>query len=259
MDRARQGNRVGYRQLNLVVDAALDVKLESEYLELKGYESAPMAVCPPEVDPALQQYAEGLFRQMILPELVNEVNTAPEYRELRTIFYSRIIAEWYKEQHALREQALFAGLIGQGDAAEWYAIVPWDKQDIFNRYVESVTQGEFNITRQTQQGNIIYTRTYFYGGVDFSDVPMSQITYTDLVAQRPLAEQQVLDSLLTPTGYWTLTEAWFGGYYGIGTSAEAPIPASAPQKPGGPCGAGAILLMLMAWVGWWRRSLRGGN
>ncbi len=225
-----------------IVEAALEVKLESEYLELKGYESSSAAACPPDVNPDLQKYAEDLFRQLILPELIKEVNSAPEYRDLRTIFFSRVIAEWYKEQHATSEKAIFSKLIDQGNVADWYSIKAWDKQEIFNRYVQSVTQGEFNISRQSQQGNSIYTRTYFYGGVDLSTVPMAPISYSDLVTQRTEVEEQVFDALLTPGGYSNTTEAWIGGIYITGLpdvvitspvlpAADPNLPASEPLLP----------------------------
>ncbi|MFH1446825.1 MAG: hypothetical protein ABIG43_05385 [Chloroflexota bacterium] len=261
-----------------IMDATLDVKLESEYLELKGEKTSPAAVCPPDIGPALQAYAEDLFRDMILPELIKQVNTAPEYHDLRSIFHSRIIAEWYKSQHLASGQAAFSNLIGQGSACECYPTIDWDPKGLFDQYVQSVTQGEFNVTRQeqTRQGNYIVTsiRTYFYGGVDFTNIPATQITYNELLTQRPDVEQQIFDALLSPTGYWSETEAWLGGLYIAGlpetlapaeneaTSAPAltPIPlppttapsapTSAPSGSSGPCSTGAIPLTLVVWIGW---------
>ncbi len=209
-----------------IIDAALDVKLESEYLELKGYEQSSSPACPPSVDPILQKYAEDLFRQMILPKVIEKVNTAPEYQNLRTIFNSRIVVEWYKNQHATNEHPIFFELIDQGNTANWQSDVAWNKQNIYDRYVRSVSKGEFNITRQSQQGNIIYTRTYFYGGVDFSTVPITQITYSDLIKQIPEVEQPVLDALFTPLGHWSKNETWLGGQYNVGSKETeiAPFP-----------------------------------
>jgi len=61
-----------------IVDAALEVKMESEYLELKGSEKSATPIRG-NFDTDLQAYAEKLFRQMILPEVIKQVNTAPEY------------------------------------------------------------------------------------------------------------------------------------------------------------------------------------
>jgi len=206
-----------------ILDAELDVKLESDYLELQGYDATPVAACS-DVDPSLQEYTESLFRAMILPKLVVAVNTAPEYSDLRDIFYSRIVAEWYRDRHAAAGQSLFSSLIDQGNAANWCSAQAWDKNDIYDRYVQSIAQGEFNITRQSQQGNQIYTRTYFYGGVDFSDVPMTSITYSELIGQEPVVGGQIFDALFTSTGYFDSTNAWLGGTYYIGSPVDEATP-----------------------------------
>ena len=271
-----------------ILDATLDVKLESDYLKLKGAEGTAMAACPPDIDPALQTYATDLFGKMILPELIKQVNTAPEYRDIRNIYHSRIIAEWYKTQHRVSGQA-FANVIGRGKVTEWYSTTPWNPQELFKAYVQSITQGEFNITRQSQttEGNYIMTRTraYFYGGVDFTKIETTPIAYSALVAQKPNVDQQVFDALLNATGHWDASEVWLGGLYSFARSAggtptptatltvvpsasagptsaapspttaraspTAPPSASTPSSnPSLPCGIGAATLILLAWGAW---------
>jgi len=208
-----------------IVNASLDVKLESEYLKLKGAESVAGAACPADVDPSLQVYAEDLFRKMILPELTEQVNTAPEYLDLRSIFYSRIVAEWYKTNHRASGQA-FGNLIGRGYASEWYSNPPWNPRDLFNRYLESITKGEFNLARQTQtvEGDYVITRTqtYFYGGVDFSKIAMNEISYEELLRRNPAVGNELFDALLTPTGQWG-NDRWIGGTYVAGIPEEVSL------------------------------------
>lgn len=237
-----------------IVKATLDVKMESDYMALKG-ETNPMSVCPPDADPELQSYAESLFRKMILPEVIKQVNTAPEYRDIRSIFNSRIIAEWYKTQHRTTGQAAFASLIGQGNAAKWYSKTPWQPKDTFNRYVKSVKQGEFKITRTTKttQGNYMYTevRTYFYGGVDLTRLLMPHLRYEELLAQEPAAEQKIFDALLTPNGYWDGKEAWFGELY-IASGPTFVVPSGWWLY-----GVGGLVLSWLIWKDWqYQKSLK---
>ena len=195
-----------------IKDAKLDIKLESEYLEIAGRDPAGMG-CGPNADPAVQDYMEEQFRQMILPELINEVNTAPEYNDLRRIFNSRVIAEWYKGQHATGRETAFSKYINSGDVSDWYMKTAWDKQDVFDAYVKSVTEGEFNLERETQNGNTIITRTYFYGGVDLAEMPIEEIPYDSLLAEHPQVEQEVINAMFNPAGYWTDSEVFVGGSF----------------------------------------------
>jgi hypothetical protein len=91
-----------------IVNADLDVKLAGEYLSLRGA-SSPIGGCPPD------SAVERLYRQSILPEIVNQVNTAPEYADLRRIYESRILAEWYRTQR--QTGGRFSSLINSGNAA----------------------------------------------------------------------------------------------------------------------------------------------
>jgi hypothetical protein len=219
-----------------IVQATLDVKMESEYLNLTGAKVTAGAACPPNVDPELQQYAEARFREMILPELIAAVNQAPEYRDLRNVFHSRIAAEWYRTQHVAGGPALFSGLINRGTAEGWYSATPWSPREVFERYRRSVTEGEFNITRKSTrtEGNTIITtiRTYFYGGVDFTEIPHDSIPAEEVLAQIPDLGSQLFNAVFTSEGYWGDDEAWFGGVYVVnpreGSAGSLPQPTAVP-------------------------------
>ena len=69
------------------------------------------------------------------------------------------------------------------DITRWVSRQPWSPQDAFNRYVQSYTDGEFNVTRQTQQGNLIETNTYIFGGVDFTNIPFHSLSAGDFQSE----------------------------------------------------------------------------
>jgi len=165
-----------------ILDAPLLVKSESDYVELRGDNSRQTA-CPPQQQSA-EQHNEELFQALILPQLEQAVNEAPEYADLRRIYLSRIAAEWYRERSA-QERTPFAGLVDRANITPWVSQEPWSPRDVFDRYVDSYTNGEFNITHQTQDGNVIETRTYIYGGVDFADVPFRAVSADRFHSQWP--------------------------------------------------------------------------
>lgn len=196
-----------------IVEAPLDVQMESEYLShLAG--AIPSSIRTTES----QRYAENLLKEMILPALVKEVNTGPQYQELRQVFYSRVVAEWYKTKHRSGKQA-FDRIVGQGNTDLWRSSEAWSGREIFERYLQSLSHGEYSLTEESETVNGMFVlktvRKYFTGGVDFMKIPMKEIPSEQLLAQRPEMQERLFGALLTPTGYWD-GEGWIGGLYVAG-------------------------------------------
>ncbi|WP_143309313.1 hypothetical protein, partial [Candidatus Entotheonella palauensis] len=126
-----------------IEQADLDVKLESEYLALQGFRAS--SGCPPSIDPDVERFSEALYRRTILQALIQRVNTAPEYAELRSIFRTLILAAWYKR---MRPQGMaFSHVMGSGDVREWYHHTSWDPRHVFNEYVESLRNPVIHILK----------------------------------------------------------------------------------------------------------------
>ena len=66
-------------------------------------------------------------------------------------------------------------------------------------------------------------RKYFTCGVDFMKIPMTKISYEQLLGQKPEIREQLFDALLTATGHCN-GGAWIGGIYvaGIAESGNSP-------------------------------------
>ena len=83
-----------------VVDSHLKhvSKLEEDYLALTKH-------TPPTLkQPKRILITSNIVKQIILPKLENEVNQGKNFANLRQIFYSLILAKWYKQ--ALRQALL---------------------------------------------------------------------------------------------------------------------------------------------------------
>jgi hypothetical protein len=192
-----------------IVDAPLDVKMESEYLQLpEGDIERP--TCPQQPSD-VDAYNEHMFRTMVLPEVKKAVNEGSEYAALRRVYHSRVAAQWYRER-ALNQPMTYAKLIDSKNVDRWPARQPWDPMEVFNRYVQSLTSGEFNVTRTHQNGQVAETRAYVYGGVDFSDVPRETASDSELQVRWPDTINEVKSSF-TDVVAGQSGELWFGADY----------------------------------------------
>jgi hypothetical protein len=219
-----------------ILDAPLSVKMESSYLAEQDLESAD---CPGQTEP-VRQHNEEVFRSLILPEVEEAVNEAPEFAELRQVYLSRVAAEWYRHRGA-RTSTMFADLIDSGDVSAWPARVDWSPEEVFDRFVESYTKGEFRVTHETRRGNVIETVTYVSGGVDFLSVPYDSLdagqfdsSYQELPAT---VEASLLEAAADDAG-----RMWLGSVTGP-RSVEASVDAD-----GGPGAFGTLPRLVLVAV-----------
>ncbi|MFB7666923.1 hypothetical protein ACFC1R_23735 [Kitasatospora sp. NPDC056138] len=190
-----------------ILNAPLHVEMESQYLQLHGSQAA--ASCPQQ--PAdVRTHNEAVFRSMILPRIEQAVNTAPEYAELRRVYLSRVAAEWYR-QLSEKQRTSYGNLIDRGDIGPWTSHSGWRPTDTFQQYVDSYTKGEFNVTHQTVEGHETVTRTYIFGGVDFTGVSFVPTASAQFRTQWAGLTDQVRASLSTPALGGQAGQVWLGG------------------------------------------------
>ncbi|MGP4046193.1 hypothetical protein [Streptomyces sp. 2A115] len=213
-----------------ILDAPLDVKMETQYLsELGGSDDAPIT-CPQQ-DRASDEHNEDLYRTLILPKLKKAVNTAPEYADLRRVYLARVAAEWYRERSSTKHTT-YGDLIDSGNITDWRTAAIWKPRDTFDKYVDSYTKGEFDVTEKTANGG---AKNYVYGGVDFSRVPLQQLSDTRFETDFVNLPQGVDRSLRTPS-----TDAdtvWLG--------APTPRQAAGLGPPGNSVATGTWALRLL--------------
>ena len=212
-----------------ILKSPLNVEMETQYLKLHGGSGA--ASCPQQ-SKAVQDHNEALFRQLILPKVVTAVNTAPEYADLRRVYLSRVAAEWYR-QLSEKQTTTYGSLIDKGDVTPYATRRKWQPIDTFHAYVDSYTKGEFKVTHRTRKGDMIYTNTYIYGGVDFTKVAFASLTADQAEATMPALTRNVGQSLKAPARDAAAKEVWLGG----GEPAQA-AQATHSGKPGAKAGAG---------------------
>ncbi len=143
-----------------IYKATLSVKLEQDHLKNGGAYSFP--------DPRmkeLNEYAAGLAREIIIPRLIKNVNSTKPYAQLRQVYYSLILAQWFKENYRGADSS-YAGLIDSEDLTGLQSGETWSKTSYFESYKRSFNEGEY--TSVAPAGLNETSRTYISGGVAFN-------------------------------------------------------------------------------------------
>ncbi|MFA6217465.1 MAG: hypothetical protein WDL87_07435 [Candidatus Omnitrophota bacterium] len=159
-------NEIIIREANdnaYIYKATLKVMLEQDYL--KG-----SAVYNFEDDrlKALNEYASQLIRERIIPKITKDVNTAKRYAPLRQVYYSLIMAQWFKARF-YGKGGLYSWMIDKKNLNGLTSQTPWSKTTYFKEYQRSFKDGEYNIKIpvSTPMGQSI--RSYFSGGMNLTD------------------------------------------------------------------------------------------
>ena len=119
----------------------------------------------------LNEYSTQLIRELILPKLTKEVNTAKRYASLRQVFFSLILSRWFKDKFSEPVNGSagtpanpYSQLIDSHNLTNLTSKEPWTKTTYFNEYKKSFEQGEYNLKEQVSipTGQVI--RSYVSGG-----------------------------------------------------------------------------------------------
>lgn len=217
-----------------IVKAPLRVKLESDLFADLGAQCGGL--------PVYVKETEAIFRRLILPRVQRAVRSAPQYAALRSVYMSRVAAEWYRKR-ADHEHGAFADIIGSGDISRWAPKRSWTPRQTFRRYVRSYKNGEYKVKRRTRKGNYVYTYTYQDGGVDFAVVPRQNVSASDLQTMRPGLPGRISQALMRATADPQTHEVWLGGG-SFDRAAAAEDPVFTGEDPAGGLARVALLLVL---------------
>ena len=144
-----------------VYKATLKVMLEQDYL--KGNATYSFK---DEREKQLNEYSSQIIREKILPKLTKDINSAKRYAPLRQVYYSLILAQWFKaRQRGLSPKGTVPGLIDKKDLSNLQSQSPYSVATYFNAYKENFEKGEYNVKEPTYTpyGQVI--RSYFSGGI----------------------------------------------------------------------------------------------
>ena len=163
-----------------VVDNHLKVMLEDDYFAAQNNSDQWSVISDQEKRQKLttdhRSLTTEIIREVLIPEIEKEVNEGETFANLRQIFHSMILAEWYK-------QNLRQGLLGQVyvDQNKTKGVDTTDKQvnqKIYEQYIASFKKGVYDYIKEdydpaTQQ---IMPRKYFSGGFSRDKGMLMRIT-----------------------------------------------------------------------------------
>ncbi|MBF0510876.1 MAG: radical SAM protein [Candidatus Omnitrophica bacterium] len=148
-----------------VVGAKLKVMLDEDYLSLKKYQGNFYHRRDAIYGVSTNQIGSHIIREIIIPELEKEVNQGRNFAPLRQMFYSMILASWYK-------LALKDALLNQvySNKAKIGGVLSDDigvKEKIYEEYLKAYKKGVFNyIKEEMDEGSKQFiSRKYFSGGL----------------------------------------------------------------------------------------------
>ncbi len=129
--------------------------------------------------------ARQVLREVVIPEIEKEVNEGQNFAMLRQMFYSMILASWYKL--ALKDVLLNQVYSNKGKTGGVLADDPAVKDKIYRQYLEAYKKGVFNYIKEdmdavSQQS---MPRKYFSGGLH---VDAAQILVTE---KRPSLDEKI--------------------------------------------------------------------
>src|SRR3989338_2705067 len=160
-----------------IYKATLKVMLEQDYLK----DSATYKFDDPRLK-TLNEYSSQLIRDLIIPKLTKEINTSQRYAPLRQVYYSLILAQWFKARF-YGKGGLYAWLIDRRNLQGLTSKTSWSKTTYFNAYQQSFKEGEYNIQQPVYTPYGQSVRSYFSGGF-VCNVSMPAIPSSGVATER---------------------------------------------------------------------------
>jgi len=145
-----------------IYKATLNVMLEQDYLK-----DSPFYSFTDPKQKEMNAYSSELIRKEILPGLVREVNSAKRYAQLRQVYYSVVLAQWFKTR-LQGQQGEIAAKVDSKDLNGLTSQKSWSKDTYYQAYKKSFSQGEYNKEEEITAGSNIVIRNYFSGGIKMS-------------------------------------------------------------------------------------------
>src|SRR3989338_5747272 len=145
-----------------IYKATLKVMLEQDYLK----DSAVYNFKDDRLK-ELNEYSSQLIREIIIPKLTQEINASKRYAQLRQVYYSLLMAQWFKARF-YDKGGLYSRIIDRKIVTGMTSKEYWSKTTYFQAYQKSFKDGEYNIQEPTYTLYGQTIRSYFSGGEVFN-------------------------------------------------------------------------------------------
>jgi len=117
--------------------SGLKICLEAEYMN-GGREQKPLT--PKQL--CLYNYSSQLMKELIIPGLYQKVNEGASYWQLRQVYRSLALAQWYKKEFLSKDQDLQVALLA--DIGGISSRLSYNQEAIYQQYLDSLRRGEYD-------------------------------------------------------------------------------------------------------------------
>ncbi len=152
-----------------IYKATLKVMLEEDYLAQGNGAGAVDYSFRDKRLKELNEYSTRLLKEKIIPKLTREINTSKRYARLRQVYYSLILAQWFKKKFTGRN-SFYASMIDRRNMSGLASDKPWSKDEYFRQYQHSFREGEYNYKVLIQSPYARKVRSYFSGGIAVGNI-----------------------------------------------------------------------------------------
>jgi len=169
----------------------LKVMLEEDYLALQKHMNNDAL---PHEGGGISSLGSQVIRELVLPALEKEVNTAKNFAMLRQVYSGMLLAAWFK-------RTLRASLLGQiyADKSKLKGVDqnPKDNEAIYQRYLQAYKKGVFNYIKEDadKYTNQPIPRKYFSGGLESYAHKEIPITHNRILGDSAMAGQMPNEDL----------------------------------------------------------------
>ncbi len=151
-----------------VVEAKLKVMLEEDYLSLQKHSS----VLPLATRHDSASIGTNIIREIVIPELTKEVNEGHHFAQLRQVYNSLILAEWYKRKI---KNSILEDVYADKNKVKGVGYQGRNIESIYQRYLKAFKKGVYNYIKEDNIPCSLgpgpcgpIARKYFSGGMDLA-------------------------------------------------------------------------------------------
>ncbi len=216
-----------------VVQNHLKVMLEEDYVSLYKNNKSDS---PHKQTTSTHTIASQIIKELVLPVLEKEVNEGKNFAPLRQVFYSLILATWYKNKV---KNSILNKVYSNQDKISGINVSALERQKIYLQYLKAFKKGVFNYIKDEQdlatRQNI--PRKYFSGGVEANldqkisfrsdgTVPDGAMLEVDAEmgladkAQTEPAKQKAINAIDDYIYYGSLANGWFSSNHDVNNSLQ---------------------------------------
>ncbi|MCR4336181.1 MAG: hypothetical protein NUV91_00020, partial [Candidatus Omnitrophica bacterium] len=163
-----------------VAEAKLKMMLEEDFLALKKNLNNPSIGTNIEQKKVedINNISLSVIQEVIIPELQREVNEGKNFAQIRQVYYSVVLATWFKEN--LKESILGKLYVDKNKVAGVDVDDKSVRLKIYDQYMAALRQGVYDMIKEDYDpaSQMVLKRRYFSGGFNL-DTTKAMIRTTE--------------------------------------------------------------------------------